>query len=184
VQPGSVVLVVGCGPIGLAVIAALKARGVGPVVGVDYSAARRGYAEALGADEVVDAAAETQAQVWARLGAGKRRRAVVFECVGRPGVAQEVIGQVPKNAVVVVVGNALGESTIDQVVAFNREIDLLFSLNYTPREFGQTLDDLAEGRIDAAALLSDVVPLTGVPAAFDALVDPAQAHAKIVVSFG
>src|SRR5690606_11514362 len=34
----SVVMVVGCGPIGLAVIAALKARGIGPVIGTDYSA--------------------------------------------------------------------------------------------------------------------------------------------------
>ena len=37
----AVVAVVGCGPIGLAVIAALKARGIGPVIGLDYSHGRR-----------------------------------------------------------------------------------------------------------------------------------------------
>jgi threonine dehydrogenase-like Zn-dependent dehydrogenase len=182
-QAGSVVMVVGCGPIGLAVIAALKARGIGPVVGLDFSRSRLALAEQFGADEVVDAGRETQADVWARLGAGKQRRAVVFECVGRPGIAQQVIEQVPKNAAVIVVGNALGESTIDQVIAFNREIDLLFSVNYTPREFGQTLEDLASGRIDARAVLSDVVGPDGVAAAFEQLADPTLAHAKIVVSF-
>ncbi|MDB5434576.1 MAG: xyl2, partial [Phenylobacterium sp.] len=34
-------MVIGCGPVGLAVVAALKARGFGPVVAVDYSPARR-----------------------------------------------------------------------------------------------------------------------------------------------
>jgi len=49
--------------IGLAVIAALKARGLGSLVGIDYSAGRRRFAEAMGADEVIDAARETQASI-------------------------------------------------------------------------------------------------------------------------
>ncbi|MBN8839883.1 MAG: alcohol dehydrogenase catalytic domain-containing protein, partial [Sphingomonadales bacterium] len=47
--PDTVNLVVGCGPVGLAVIAALKARGLGPVIASDYSPARRRVAEAFGA---------------------------------------------------------------------------------------------------------------------------------------
>ena len=47
-------VVVGCGPIGLAVILMLKARGVRHVVASDYSAARRALAERCGADVVVD----------------------------------------------------------------------------------------------------------------------------------
>jgi threonine dehydrogenase-like Zn-dependent dehydrogenase len=52
-------VVVGCGPIGLAVILVLKARGVRHVVASDYSAARRRLAEQCGADEVVDPGAES-----------------------------------------------------------------------------------------------------------------------------
>ena len=48
--PGAPALVVGCGPIGLAVVAVLKARGHGPIVAVDFSPARRAHAERLGAD--------------------------------------------------------------------------------------------------------------------------------------
>ncbi len=49
-----VAVVIGCGPIGLAVICSLKARGVRTVVASDFSAARRRLATECGADIVVD----------------------------------------------------------------------------------------------------------------------------------
>ena len=54
-DPNSVALVVGCGPVGLAVIAGLKAKGHGPVIAADFSPRRRAAAEMLGADVVIDA---------------------------------------------------------------------------------------------------------------------------------
>jgi threonine dehydrogenase-like Zn-dependent dehydrogenase len=49
-------VVVGCGPVGLAVILCLKAKGVRRVVASDYSPGRRALARACGADVVVDPA--------------------------------------------------------------------------------------------------------------------------------
>src|SRR5262249_27701862 len=49
-------LVIGCGPVGLAVIAALRLRGVQPIVAADFSRRRRELAVALGADLVIDPA--------------------------------------------------------------------------------------------------------------------------------
>ena len=54
VKKSTVAIVVGCGPIGLAVICALKAKGVKTVVASDFSAARRTLATVCGADVVVD----------------------------------------------------------------------------------------------------------------------------------
>ncbi len=54
-----VAFVIGCGPIGLAVIAMLKATGVRTVVASDFSAGRRALATAVGADVVVDPAVES-----------------------------------------------------------------------------------------------------------------------------
>jgi threonine dehydrogenase-like Zn-dependent dehydrogenase len=54
-----VAIVIGCGPIGLAVILALKTKGVRTVVASDYSPGRRALASACGADVVVDAAHES-----------------------------------------------------------------------------------------------------------------------------
>jgi threonine dehydrogenase-like Zn-dependent dehydrogenase len=50
----TVAIVIGCGPIGLAVILLLKAKGVRTVVASDYSPGRRALAKACGADVVVD----------------------------------------------------------------------------------------------------------------------------------
>ena len=47
-------LVIGCGPVGLAVIAALRLKDVRPVVAADFSLRRRQLAEAMGADVVID----------------------------------------------------------------------------------------------------------------------------------
>jgi threonine dehydrogenase-like Zn-dependent dehydrogenase len=52
-------IVIGCGPIGLAVILMLKARGVRTVVASDYAPGRRALATACGADVVVDPAADS-----------------------------------------------------------------------------------------------------------------------------
>jgi threonine dehydrogenase-like Zn-dependent dehydrogenase len=51
--------VLGCGPIGLAVILMLKASGVRHVIASDFSAGRRALAEKCGADVVVDPAVQS-----------------------------------------------------------------------------------------------------------------------------
>jgi threonine dehydrogenase-like Zn-dependent dehydrogenase len=54
VRKGDVALVIGCGPIGLAVICMLKASGVRNVIASDFSPGRRALAQRCGADIVVD----------------------------------------------------------------------------------------------------------------------------------
>jgi threonine dehydrogenase-like Zn-dependent dehydrogenase len=49
-----VAVVIGCGPIGLAVILVLKAKGVRTVVASDFAPGRRALAKACGADVVID----------------------------------------------------------------------------------------------------------------------------------
>lgn len=59
VRAKDVAVVLGCGPIGLAVILMLKASGVRHVIASDFSAGRRALAETCGADVVVDPAVES-----------------------------------------------------------------------------------------------------------------------------
>ncbi len=65
-------------------------------------------------------------------------------------------------------------------MAINKEIDLRFVVGYTPLEFRDTLHMLAEGKVDAAPLITGTVGLTGVESAFEALADP-ETHAKILI---
>src|SRR5262247_4175141 len=63
-EPDDVPLVIGCGPVGLAVIAALRLHGARPIVAADFSSRRRELAVALGADVVVNPAETTPWQSW------------------------------------------------------------------------------------------------------------------------
>src|SRR5260370_14329537 len=74
VRGDEVPLVIGCGPVGLAVIAALKLRGMHPIVAADYSPARRALAERLGSDLVVDPARKEPYATWAESAAMSRDR--------------------------------------------------------------------------------------------------------------
>ncbi len=215
VAKGQVAIVIGCGPIGLGVIAMLKAAGVRRVVASDFSPGRRALAEAMGADVVVDPTHESPYDVHAdrfidapgllelavgtmeklravpflpwrqvfsaaeKLGAGPSGP-VVFECVGVPGILDQVIAASPVYARVVVVGVCMGDDTIRPAIAINKEIDLRFVLGYTPAEFREALGLLADGDVDPSPLVTGTVGLDGVAAAFTALGDP-ERHAKVLV---
>ena len=56
VRRRTVAIVIGCGPIGLAVILCLKAKGVTTIVAADFSPGRRALARECGADIVIDPA--------------------------------------------------------------------------------------------------------------------------------
>ena len=121
-------------------------------------------------------------QIWRaidRLGI-KPKSPVIFECVGVPGVIDEIIGAAPFFSRVVVVGVCMGDDRIRPSMAINKEIELRFVIGYTPLEFRDTLHMLAEGKVDATPMVTGVVGLDGVDAAFTALGDP-ERHAKILI---
>lgn len=216
VKRGQVAVVIGCGPIGLAVISMLKASGVRTVVASDFSPARRSLALACGADVVVDPATEspytsfgkhkyfTSAPALFNLAVDSMEKLqrlplpwwhvlrvaealgampdgpVVFECVGVPGVIDEIIASAPLVTRIVVVGVCMAADTIRPAIAINKEIDLRFVLGYTPKEFHDSLQMLAEGKVDGSHLLTGTVGLAGVDNAFAALGDP-ETHAKIMI---
>jgi len=56
--------VIGCGPVGIAVIAGLSIKNVHPIIAADFSPARRALALRMGADIVVDPAEFSPYQSW------------------------------------------------------------------------------------------------------------------------
>jgi threonine dehydrogenase-like Zn-dependent dehydrogenase len=195
-EPDDAPLVIGCGPVGLAVIAALRLKGARPIVAADFSPRRRDLAVALGADEVVDPAQHTpwqswrQAAVWRDASRAPQlppwikgpalRPAVVFECVGVPGVLDQIMAAAPKGARIVVVGVCMERDTIFPMLGISKELALQFVLGYTPDEFADTLSQIAEGNIPTAPLITGKVGIEGVAQAFEDLASP-ERHAKILV---
>jgi threonine dehydrogenase-like Zn-dependent dehydrogenase len=177
-QAGEGALVLGCGPVGLAVIAALKVKGVGPIVAADFSPARRQLAVTMGAHEAVDPREETAWAAWNRAGNG--RPPVVFEAIGVPGIINDILKMAPSGARVVVVGVCMENDTINPFFGISKELNIQFALGYDPMEFAGSLTSIAEGEIDVAPLVTAEVGLDKVAWAFDALGNPEE-HCKIIV---
>ena len=189
-------LVIGCGPVGLAVIAGLKIKGVGPIIAADFSPARRALAEKMGADIVVDPAAGSPYQRWAEIatpsgydasrfaalfGSGPRMRpAVMFECVGVPGVINQMMLGAPQWARIVVVGVCMETDSFEPFFGISRQLNLQFVLGYSPDSFAESLHHIAEGMIDVAPLITGKIGLDEVAGAFKDLASP-ERHAKILV---
>jgi threonine dehydrogenase-like Zn-dependent dehydrogenase len=177
-EPGDAPLVIGCGPVGLAVVAALRLRGAEPIVAADFSPARRALAERMGAHLVVDPARRPAIEAWQEIAGA--RPAVVFECVGVPGLLDRIMRDAPRESRIVVAGVCMEDDRIRPMLGIHKELSVQFVLGYTPMEFADTLRDLAEGRIAAAPVITGRVGVDGVPAAFETLARPDE-HAKILV---
>jgi threonine dehydrogenase-like Zn-dependent dehydrogenase len=187
IEAGDVPLVIGCGPVGLAVIAALRARRLSPIVAADFSPKRRELAAGIGADVVVDPNEQPAFESWREAADSPvsadgldERSALVFECVGVPGMIQSIIDDAPRNSRVVVAGVCMQDDVIRPLAAIRTQINLQFVLGYTPEEFEATLDALATERIDAGPLVTAHIGLDDVPDAFRTLTDPSE-HAKIMI---
>ena len=113
------------------------------------------------------------------LGAGPKRP-IVFECVGVPGIIDQIVASAPLYSRVVVVGVCMEPDKLRPAMAINKEIDLRFVVGYTPVEFRDTLHMLAEGKVNPGPMITGTVGLEGVDGAFDALGDP-ETHAKILI---
>lgn len=178
VTPGDAAVVVGCGPVGLAVIAGLRLAGVETVVASDFSAARRSLAATMGATEVVDPSAEPVVDAWRRVDG--RRTLHAFEAVGVPGMIQQLLRDVPPGTRITVVGVCMQADTVQPFYAISKELSVQFVLAYSPMEFADALRAIAEGKVDVGPMITGTVGLPDVPGAFDALARPDE-HVKILV---
>lgn len=170
-----VALVVGCGPVGLAAIVGLRLKGARRIIAADFSPKRRELAAKMGADIVIDPAKETP---YAKLPVGSR--AVIFECVGVPGLLQQILEAAPRDARIVVAGVCMEPDRIEPFFGIVKELALQFVLGYTPEEFARCLHLLADGQVDAEVLITGKVGLDGVKGAFAELSNP-ERHTKILV---
>ena len=113
-------------------------------------------------------------------GAAGPKRPVIFECVGVPGMIDRVIADAPLNSRVIVVGVCMGTDQFRPTMALGKELDMRFVFGYTPLDFFDSLHMLADGKVNAAPLITGTVGLSGVAGAFTALGDP-EKHAKVLI---
>jgi (R,R)-butanediol dehydrogenase/meso-butanediol dehydrogenase/diacetyl reductase len=166
IRPGDRVLVLGAGPIGLAVTYWARKLGAAKVVVQDIVPFQQERALEMGAtDFVVDPEAPVAASDRALGG----KADIVFECVGIPGLIAQAVDQVRVKGTVLILGLCTRPDTFVPFVALSKEVRLITSAFFKQQEYEAALDALDTGDAEPRLLVTDTIGLDAVPATFEAL---------------
>lgn len=163
---GDKVLVLGAGPIGLAVAFWARRFGAGRVVVQDLSEWQRDRALQMGAHDFVVDPADPVGSAERALG-GKAD--VVFECVGVPGLIAQATDQVRSDGTVVLLGLCTRPDTINSFAMLSKQVKLITSAFFTRQEYEAALDALDRGAVEPRLLVTDTISLAATPEVFERL---------------
>jgi 2-desacetyl-2-hydroxyethyl bacteriochlorophyllide A dehydrogenase len=163
---GDAALVIGCGAIGLGVIAGLRIAGVAPIVAADFHAGRRAQALAMGADIAIDPRESSPYVVEGRA------VTLIYECVGVPGMLQQIIENAPFDGRIVMGGYCMEPESLYIFAAQNKRLNIQFAGGEEPQDMDLAMRAIADGRIDVTPWLGARVGLNGVAQAVAALSGP------------
>ena len=173
---GDPVAVLGAGPIGAMVLAALRARGFQRVVAVEPNEARRELAASLGATAVgLDG---VHAAVLDALGTAPAR---VFECAGHPSAPPLAIELVASEGVVCLLGVLEEPVEISQMNLILKEAQIRASFGYRPGNFDDAIELIAAGAVPVDRLVTAREPLERAEEMFAELLAPGTGQVKVLL---
>ena len=183
VAPGDSVCVIGCGGVGLQVIAGARLAGAAPIVAVDRTSDKLERARTLGATDAVDASEQDPAAVVRELAGGGVDHA--FEVVGRPQTIRLAWDAVRAGGQVVVVGLVpKGVEVSIPAIEFLSDKSLRGTY-YGSGDAARDLPELAElalaGELDLAGVVTHTTGLDGVEDALDRLRRGEGARTVVIV---
>lgn len=165
-EKGDTVLVLGAGPIGLAVAFWARRMGAAKVAIQDIAEFQKSRALEMGADVFVVDPADPVGSAERALG-GKAD--VVFECVGLPGLIAQAVEQVRPRGTILLLGLCTKPDTFNSFAMLSKEVRLVTSAFFTIPEYRASLDALAEGAIEPRLLVTDTISLGETPEVFESL---------------
>ncbi len=159
-KQGDEVLILGAGPIGLAVAFWARRKGASDVVMLDIADHQRHRALSMGAtgfaispeDALIDGAAD-----------------IVFECVGIPGLIAQAVGHVRPRGTILLLGLCTRPDTFNSFAMLTKEVRLITSAFFTRGEYEDALDVLDAGAAEPRLLITDTISLADTPLRFEAL---------------
>ena len=170
VQAGAIVVVVGCGAVGLNVVQGARLQSAGAIIAIDPSATRRSEALKLGASIAIDPKAADAIADVRKLSQG-RGADVVFESAGSEAAMQLALDVSRPGGEIVI----LGKVNVDQRVSFRfgsmmgeRRITRSSYGGARPRRDFPWLAGLyLDGKLKLDQLVSERIPLSEINSGFD-----------------
>ena len=165
---GSKVLVIGAGIIGQLTAMFAKMNGASYVAVSEANPKRGEKAVKLG---VADEYFYALDQNWAK---NVRKECpegydYVFDCCGNSPAVSSGIMAAKQGGTMVLVGVSMESITIPSILVVTKEMTLKGAIAYTPKEFKQCIDLMADRKIDTLKFVDDIVGLEGVQHAFERL---------------
>lgn len=179
IKPGSHVLVIGAGMIGLLIMQLAKLSGASKVAVIELVQEKLLQAKHLGADLVIDPAKDDPAETLENAGFGHID--TVIECVGMVQTINQAIQLAGYKATVMMFGLTAPDDVLSlkPFDVFRKELTLKASY-INPCTCGRALDLINTGRIDVSSMVAEVCGLEKLP---QILADPAlRARGKYVIS--
>lgn len=181
IEPGEWALVIGAGPIGLAVMQFAMAAGAN-VIALDVNSDRLAFCrEKLQLYKTVFAGEAAADQV--RAFTGGDLPTIVFDATGN---AESMMGSfqfAASGGRVVYVGLVLADITFHDPDFHRKEITLLATRNSTGKDFTRIIGLLESGKVDTAPWITHRAEAEELPAVFPGWLEPASGVLKAVVSF-
>jgi (R,R)-butanediol dehydrogenase / meso-butanediol dehydrogenase / diacetyl reductase len=165
--PGSTVLVIGAGPIGIGAFLGLNAMGVEQVIVSEPAAERRAAIGALGAEVVLDPRVDDVPAVVKHLTGGLGAQAVI-EAAGTNSSFRSALDACAPRGRVVLVANFVAQPEFSTWDLLFREIDLVGSIGYSEQTFEYVHGLIALGHYPSQGWVEHV-PFDGVLEAFEEL---------------
>jgi 2-desacetyl-2-hydroxyethyl bacteriochlorophyllide A dehydrogenase len=174
-------LVLGGGPIGLAVCQVLQARGANKVIMSEVSAKRQSFARQLGASNVMDPRQYDIVAASSQLcdGAGPD---IVFDCAGVPQSLETACKAVK------VRGSIVNVAIWENSVPFNpnwlvfREAKYSAVLGYQKKDYEGVIEALADGRLKPEKMITARIALDDlVEEGYGALQGEKEKHVKVLI---
>jgi L-iditol 2-dehydrogenase len=172
--------IMGCGPIGLSVLALSRALGAKVVAMSDPRPARRAVAARLGARTVVTPQEFVEAT---RAATGSSGVSALFECSGADDVLDVAIAATEPGGRVALVGIPEADILAVEPHAWRTREVTLVQVRRSRDTLARVLTDLSHGRLGLAraGFFSQTVGLGGLQTAFEQLDDDASPAVKVIV---
>lgn len=180
---GGSVLVMGGGPIGLAAVRLLKLIGFTPIVLSEPMPEKRELGKRFGADHAIDPHGEDLRQKtreWTR-GIGFE---TILECSGVAGNVSAAFELIASGGSLCMVSIIFGGIPLNQPMLMNfKEFRFSGAYSNTHEENIRCLTWMAEGKIDARPLISDLIPLDELPHVYRERIHPGKT-VKVMLQIG
>ena len=180
IQADEVVVVLGLGVTGLLQIQVAKALGAKAVVGVSRNAHKRGLAEQMGADCVVEHGEAAKVAVLKQTDG--RGADVVIEAVGYISVLAEAMDLARFGGRIIPFGiYAALEGKLPFYELYFKELDIINTRAALPSDFPASIKLVEEGKVNLAPFITHTYPLEELTEAIKLLMEPSDERLKVIL---